>query len=485
VALVLIPQSLAYADVAGMPPAAGLYAGALPLIAAAVFASSPYLQTGPVAGTSLLTFGALAGRAPVGSHEYLELGLLLALVVGVVRVLLGVLRAAWVAHLMSEPMLMGFVPAAALLIAASQVPSALGASSDGSITEAAASALMEPGAWNSVAVAFAGVALAVVIAGRRLHRLFPGVLLALALGVVVNSAIGGAADSIGPIPSSLPALDLNLPYGDLPSLILPGAVIAFVGVAEAASTARIFAARSRRRWNPAREFVSQGVANLVSGASGGYPVGGSLSRTALNHRAGAVTRASGAATGLIVLAFLPVAWILDPLPSAVLAALVLATVFPLVRMSRIAAMWRISRPQFGVATTTFGLTLLLAPHVERAVLAGIALSVAVHLAREMSLRLDVTVSPRVLEVRPAGVLWFATAQDLQERLIALIDLHPGAMKLRLVLDGLGRIDLTGAIALAHALDDVRAAGLEVEVSAVPPHARTLLARYAERRASLD
>jgi len=487
VALVVIPQAMAYAGVAGMPPVSGLFAAALPCVAAALFASSPYLQTGPVALTSLLTFGALASRAPAGSEAYVELGLLLALIVGAIRVLIGLVRAGVLAHLMSEPMLMGFVPAGAILIVASQLPAALGAerASDDGVLRAAVSAVAEPAAWDWRAIALGVVAMAIVRGGRALHRLFPGVLVALMGGVAVSAATGYAGATVGPIPGGLPPLSLSLPFGELPGMLLPGAVIAIVGFAEPAAIARTFATRERQPWSADREFVSQGMANVVAGLSGGYPVGGSLSRTTLNHTAGAVTRASGAITGLFVLAFLPFASVLDPLPQAVLAAIVIGMVLGLIRLRRLAALWRISRPQFAVAWTTFGLCLLLAPHVEYAVLAGVGLAVATHLVRELSVRVEVERRGETLEVRPLGVLWFATAQDLEERLIGLLDEHRDATRLCLSLDGLGRIDLTGVMALGHLLDDARRAGLEVELRGVPPQARGLLRRYGDRRSALE
>jgi SulP family sulfate permease len=226
----------------------------------------------------------------------------------------------------------------------------------------------------------------------------------------------------------------------------------------------------------------QGVANLAAGVSGGYPVGGSFSRSALNHGAGAMTRASGAITGLAVLAFLPFAGILEPLPKAVLAAIVITAVLGLIRLRRMVALWRVSRPQFAVAWTTFVLTLVLTPRVERAVMAGVAL--AVHLVRELTMRIETTTTGDTLEVRPTGVLWFATAQDLEERLIDLLEEHRDIDRLRLVLDGLGRIDLTGAMSLDHLLDDARAAGVEVEVVGAPPQARGLLDRYGRRKDAL-
>jgi SulP family sulfate permease len=479
VAMVLIPQSLAYAGVAGMPEITGLYAAALPPIAAALFASSPYLQTGPVAMTSLLTFGALAAQAPAGSEEYVDMGVMLALVVGAVRVAVGALRMGVIAHLMSEPLLMGFIPAGAILILSSQLPAALGASGTGdeNVLAAAILAVAEPAEWHWPAVALSLVTLGVVFGGRRIHPFFPGVLVALVAAIALGAVGAYDGPQVGEIPAGLPALpDLRLDA--LPSLLLPGAVIALVGFAEPASIARSFATRERQAWSADREFVSQGVANLAAGLSGGYPVGGSFSRTTLNHMAGAATRASGAVTGLVVLAFLPFASVLEPLPRAVLAAIVITAVLGLIRLRRLVALWRVSKPQFAVAAGTFTLTLVLAPHIERALAVGIALSLVVHLLRELQVEVQASATDTTLEVRPTGVLWFGTAQDLEDRLIALLQAHPHVTRLRLVLDGLGRIDLTGALALDHLIDDARQAGLAVEVVRVPPQARPLLRRFA-------
>ena len=159
----------------------------------------------------------------------------------------------------------------------------------------------------------------------------------------------------------------------------------------------------------------------------------------------------------------------------------ITAVLGLIQLRRMAVLWRVSRPQFAVAWATFALTLLLAPRIERAVMAGVALALAVHLIRELSVRIETTTSGETLEVRPTGVLWFATAHDLEARLNRLLGQHRDATRLRLVLDGLGRIDLTGAMALERLLDDARAAGLKVEVVDAPPQARGLLARHARRR----
>jgi sulfate permease, SulP family len=469
-----------------MPPVNGLYAAALPPLAAALCASSPYLQTGPVAQTSLLTFGALVTRAPAESAEYVSLGILLALVVGAVRVALGITRTGFVAYLMSEPMLMGFVPAGAILIVCSQLPAALGSSpGDAGVVAGAVSALTHPSGWGASAIGLSAVTLVVVFAGRRLHPLFPGVLVALIAALLVSSAADIGAATVGHIPSGLPQISLALPWEELPALLLPGAVIALVGFAEPASIARTYATRDRRPWSPDREFISQGVANLASGLSGGYPVGGSLSRTSLNYIAGAASRASGAVTGLVVIAFLPFASTLSPLPKAVLAAIVISAVLGLIRLGRVLRLWKVSRPQFAVAATTFALTLILAPHIEQAVVAGVVLSVLIHLLREISMRIEVTIRDATLEIRPHGVLWFGNAQAVEERLITVLEQHRDIPRVRLVLNGLGRIDVSGAIALYNLIEDAAQAGLEVSVEGIPPQAQDMVDRLGPRHTSFS
>ncbi|HEU5155609.1 MAG TPA: SulP family inorganic anion transporter, partial [Streptosporangiaceae bacterium] len=286
-----MPQALAYAQLAGMPAHRGLYAAALPPIAAAFLASSPHLQTGPTALTSLLAFATLSALAPPGSPEYVELGLLLAVVVGVARLAIGLLRAGVIAYLMSHAVLVGFVPAATALIVASQLPAALGvAAGDGGILEEAFDALGDPGAWLAGAVALTVATILVVRLSPRLHPMFPGVLVAIVLGMLAVEVLGFDGKTVGDVPAGLPPISFDLPWGDVPSLLLGGSIIALVGFAEPASVARTLAAKERQPWDPDREFVSQGAANVVAGFSGGFPVGGSFSRSALNRMAGGQTR---------------------------------------------------------------------------------------------------------------------------------------------------------------------------------------------------
>ncbi len=396
---------------------------------AAVFASSPYLQTGPVAITALLTYGALSGLATPGSPEYLGLGLALALVIGVVRVTLGLVRAGWLAYLMSQPMLLGFVPAAAVLIAGSQTSKALGVPPppfENEIVDAAWS-LAHPGSWNPAAVGISAATAVIILGGRRLHPLVPGVLAATVLGIAV-SALGlypGAV--VETIPAGFPPFTLlAVPWDRIPSVLLSGVLIALIGFTEAASISRRFASEDRKRWSADREFISQGAANLAAAAFGGMPCGGSFSRSSVNRMSGAVTRLSGAVTGLTVLAFLPFATILEPLPLAVLGAIVVVAVIGLMRFRPLMRIWAVSVPQAVIAWGTFAATVLLAPRLDLAVLTGIGLSIAVFLWRSLQLDVDVQAEDSTLTFVPRGILWFGTAQRLDAVLLDALADHPDA-----------------------------------------------------------
>ena len=383
VAMVLIPQSMAYAELAGLPSHIGLFASALPPILAALFASSPYLQTGPVALTSLLTFGALASLADPGSADYVALAALLALMVGVTRLLLGVFRLGVVTYLMRDPVVAGFTSAAAILILASQLPKALGtATPSGGVLWRAGWSLGHPGGWEMASLAIATTTVLLVLAGRRVvHRMFPGALIAVGGGVIVSRLTDYAGPVVGDVPTSLPSLSLDLPWGSTGSLLVGGILIALVGFAEPASIARAFADEDGQRWSANREFVSQGVANVAAAVSGSFPVGGSFSRSSLNRLAGARTRWSGMVTGITVLAFLPFADVLAPLPRATLGGVVIAAVVGLVKPGRLMRMARISPANAVVAWVTFFATLALSPRVEQGVLVGILVSLAVGLRR--------------------------------------------------------------------------------------------------------
>jgi SulP family sulfate permease len=480
VALVLIPQSLAYAELAGLPAQHGLYAAALAPMAAAFFASSPWLQTGPVAVTSLLTLGALVTYAPVGSREYVALAALLALVVGGARIAIGLSRLGWMAFLLSQPVIMGFTSAAALLIVGGQLPGAAGVNPP--VQGVGAQALWvvtNPGAWDPVALGLTGMTMVLMLASRRIHPAMPGVVLATLAGLAFSVLTGYRGARVGDIPVAASVLTLSFPWRRLPDLILPGIVIAMVGFAEVAAVAQTFATRERRPWDPNREFVSQGVANLAAGMVGGFPVGGSFNRTSLNYLAGARTRWSGFAAGALVLLFLPFVSLLEPLPRAVLAGVVVSSVVGLVRLRPLARLWVLSRPQALIGWSSFVLTVALAPHVEEAVILSVALALGVHLWRELTPGYTVRRTWDALHLELRGVLWFGSAPILEKALLAHLAESREVRRVVFDLGGLGRIDLTGAMVLRQIREDVSKAGMGFELRHVPAHAHRILRQVLE------
>ncbi|MDH5671208.1 MAG: SulP family inorganic anion transporter [Myxococcales bacterium] len=475
IALVLIPQALAYADLAGMPPWHGLYAAAVAPLFAAPLASSRYLQTGPTALASLMALGALMPLATPYSTQYVALGGLLALSVGVIRSLIGMLRLGAVSYLISPAVLRGFTLAAAILIAASQVPALFGVSaSEGGVLSAALGALAEPDQWSGGALLLSAGSLVVIFGGKRISDIFPGVLLAAAFGLGLSRIGLPVGPTLEHVPAGLPVLELDLPWHHLPTLFLPALVIALVGFAECAAVARTLAAKDREYWDADREFISQGAANVAAGIFGGFPVGASFSRSAMTRQAGGRSRLSGLVVGLCMMAVLPVADLLGALPRAVLAAAVVGAVSSLLKPGPLLILWRLSPLQFCIGLVTFSITLLSAPHVEYGVLAGIGTAIGVHLWREGKLHVLTGIDGDVLTVRPMGVLWFGSAPQLARIVSDRVAEAPTLQRLRIELDGLGRIDLSGAMTLGDIVHAIRLSGMKVEVAEVPPHAERVM-----------
>ena len=476
VTLLIIPQSMAYAELAGLPSVHGLYASALPLLAAGIFASCPYLQSGPVALTALLTHGALVTIAVPGSPEYAGAAALLALIVGLTRLAIALVRAGKITYLMSQPVVRGFTSGAAILILLSQFPSTLGltASGESGLVGNTIRALGDPAAWNAAAIVLTVLTVSITLLARRIHPLFPGALAAVVGGVLFATLSGYQGPIVGTIPGSLPPISLALPWPQVPALVVPGVVIALVGFAETTAIARSFATQDRARWSPDREFLAQGTANVVAGVCGGMPADGSLSRSSLNHLSGAGTRWSGAITGVAVLLFLPFAGVLSALPKAVLAGIVIAAVGGLVRPRLLWGAWKLSRIQALVMWFTLALCLLLAPRIEQALLLGILVSLAIHVWRERRAGFDSWMEDDVLHLEVKGILWFASAPRLEEALMGRLTDAGGVSEVVIHLEGLGRIDLTGALVLKRVVEETRAMGIPSSLRGVPPQARALI-----------
>lgn len=468
VALVAIPQSLAYAELAGLPPQYGLYATALPSLLAAAFVSSRYLQTGPVALTSLLVFGALSPIAEPWSPEYIRLAALLALLVGAMRLALGIVRLGGVAYLLSEPVITGFTTGAVIIIVSSQLPKVVDVDpSGGSVLGAAVTVLGQPDRWNRAALGFAAATAVVMLGGRGLHRLFPGVLVAVVVGIVSSLAVDYSGSTVGSIESGFIPFSLDFIWSATPDLLLPAAVIALIGFAEPAAIARSFAAADRLPWNASREMISQGVANITAGFSGAFPVGGSFSRSSLNRLAGATSAWSGAITGAFVLVFLPFTPLLAGLPRSVLGAIVIVVVIRLVDLRAVTRLLQQSPPQAMVGVGTLLATLAFAPRVERGVLVGIGLALAVHLYRELTVTVDSHRSGNRLFVAPKGVLWFATVGSIERLVRNELAEHHDITSVVIQLGGVGRLDYSGAAALSRIAAQLSAAEVTVAIAEVP------------------
>jgi SulP family sulfate permease len=381
VAVVAVPQALAYAQLAGMPPHVGLYAAFVPTIVAALFGASAQVSTGPVALTSLLTAAALAPLAAAGSAAYAALAVALAIGSGLAQLAAGYARwGRWIERIPAALML-GFVNAAALVIALSQLPALLGVrvpSGTGVIGTLEALRGGLPAAVPATA-AFGLVALAALLVLRGVWPRFPGAL-AVSIVAIVASA-GWGYESIGPVVGDLPA---GLPLPAWPAVdpallpaLLPGLVtIAVVSFIEVTSSARVIAARTGVAWNVNQELVGQGLAKIAAGVFGAFPVSGSFSRSALNLAAGARSAWSSlVCAALVGAALLFATGALHHLPTAVLAALIVSAVATLVTPRELVGLWRGGpggRGDAAVAWTTLVATLLSAPRIHYGLLVGLA-----------------------------------------------------------------------------------------------------------------
>lgn len=479
VALVAVPQALAYADLAGMPPAVGLPVAAVAGLAAAPLASSPYLQTGPVAITALLAYGALAPLAEPGAGRYVLLAAVLAVLVGVIRLAIGLSRSGDLAYFMSEPVVVGFTVAAVVVIIATQVPALVGVDAvAGGPILAAVVALVRVDAWHVPTVAMGGAVLGVALLGQWLVPRLPVIVVAVVASIAVARAGWYPGEVVGALPAVGPGLPGLPDLADVGSLIVPALVIAIIGFGDVAAIGRVYATATRTRWDADREFVAQGAANIASGLVGGFPVGGSFSRTAIAVNAGARTAWAGAISSLTVLAIVPAAALLADLPVATLAAVVVAAVLRLADVRPVLALRRYSRQQFVISTATVLLTLLLAPQVQWALIAGIALSIVAHLRRELLIGVPVERHGDVVHLHPTGVLYFASAHRLLDQMREVVA-DREVDRLVVHLDRLGRVDVTGALAVRDFVREARGLGIDVMVVDATAPSRKIIDRVLD------
>ena len=504
VTLMLVPQSLAYAMLAGLPPQIGLYASIAPLIAYAAFGTSRTLSVGPVAIVSLMTAAAAGEIARSGSAGYVEAALVLALLSGLVLLAMAVLRLGFLATFLSHPVISGFITASALLIAASQLKHLLGVSVEGdTLIQLSPALLAATPRANLPTVVIGLVATVFLIWVRRglkplllrfdvpervadiLAKAGPVVaIIGTTLAVALADLRAQGVHVVGSVPVGLPPLSLPGFEVSAWARLLPAAVlISLIGFVESISVAQTLAARRRQRVDANKELVGLGAANVAAALTSGYPVSGGFARSVVNFDAGARTQLASVftAAGIAVVAvlFTP---LFQNLPQAVLAATIIVSVLSLIDLETVRHTWRYSRSDFSAMATTMIVVLVVG--VEAGILAGVTLSVALYLWRTSRPHIaivgqvpgtehfrnierhSVITSPTVLSVRVDESLYFADARYLEDWLYGEVARRPDIRHVVLVCAAVNYIDASALASLEVILDRLRQAGVTLHLSEV-------------------
>ncbi len=506
VAIVLVPQAMAYALLAGLPPQMGLYASVLPLFLYGLLGTSRYLAVGPTALVSLLVAAGLRPLATPESPAYATLALTLALLTGLVRIALGMLRVGVLLNVLSNPVLSGFTSAAAVLICLTQLRHLVGipVPSSGPLHELAVYAVAHAAAVNATTLAIGLASIGVLV-------LFPRLLSAPAGGssaapltqqVLSKSApllvVAGAAVAVaslelhetarvpivGAIPSGWPPLTLPPLDGDVLLGLLPAALtISFVGYLEGISVAKSLASKRRQKVDVDQEMIAMGVATLGAAFTGGYPIGGSFSRSVVAFISGANTALAGMVTAgllaLVVLAFIP---LLYHLPLAALAAIIVVACTNLIDLATLRRAWCYNRIDAASWLVTFGAVLELG--VQAGVVVGVLTSLLLYLWRTSKPhvtivgrvgttehfrsihRFDVQTYPEVLAIRVDENLYFANARYVAELMRAWVADHPAVRHVVLICSGINYIDASALETLENLMYELRDAGITLHLAEV-------------------
>lgn len=495
----LVPQSMAYAALAGLPPVAGLYASVVPLVVYALLGTSGHLAVGPVAVVSLLTASGLAPLAAGDTAAYIALAGTLALMVGALQLALGLLRLGGLTNLLSHPVLTGFTAAAAVIIGASQLRPLLGLNlpRSESFVTGLFDVIRNLGSTHATTLVIGAAAIAALLLGKRRFRRVPVPLFVVALAILAVRAFD-LADSgvgvIGLVPSGLPTPAIpDFSFAAIRSLLPTALAVALIGYTEGISIAKAMAAKTRQEIKPNQEFIAIGASNLAAGLFQAFPVAGGFSRTAVNYQAGARTgmasliTAAGVAVSVL---FLPP--LFHDIPNAVLAAIIIVAVASLVDVKAARNMFRVRLTDGVALLVTFLATLLLG--IEVGLVTGVMVSLALfvygsatpHIAElgrvsgtttyRNVLKYDTVTDPAVAIVRLDGPLYFANANFLRDRLLGIAATRP---ELRtVVLDASAVSDLDGSA--EHSLRDVfthlRDAGIELRLTTVRGPVREVMAK---------
>ncbi len=504
VTMMLIPQSLAYALLAGLPPEIGLYASVAPLLLYAVFGTSRVLAVGPVAVVSLMTAAAIGEHAVAGSPQYWAVAITLAFLSGVMLLIMGVLRLGFLANFLSHPVISGFISASGLLIAASQLKTLMGVKAEGhnviDLAQALISQLPNIHVLTLVVGVLATAFLFWVRKGLKPLLIRVGLNARLAdvlakAGPVAAIAVtallawildwkGQGLRLVGSVPQGLPPL--TLPVWDLAlwqSLGMPALLISVVGFVESVSVGQTLAAKRRQRIEPNQELVALGASNLSAAFTGGFPVTGGFARSVVNFDAGAQTPAAGVYTALgITLASLFLTPALYFLPQATLSATIIVAVLSLVDLGMLKRTWAYSRTDFLAALATLLMTLV--QGVEVGLVVGVAVSLVLFLYRTSRphiaevgqvpgtehfrnvLRHHVATSPRLVSLRVDESLYFANARALEDRINDLVAERPALKHVVLQCSAINDIDASALESLEAIDHRLRDAGLRLHLSEV-------------------
>jgi SulP family sulfate permease len=504
VTVMVIPQSLAYALLAGLPPEVGLYAGMVPPILYALFGTSGALAVGPVAVVSLMTAATVGEFAKAGSAAYLDVALALALLSGVMLSLMGILRLGFLANFLSHPVISGFVTASGLLIAASQFKTLMGVGGGGHTLPEMLQSLWQEASHTHrltlisglVTVAFLfwvrqGLKPLLVRMGLSPRAADLGAKMGPVAAIIVTTALSAGFDwaslgvkVVGSIPQGLPPLTAPSWNPELwQQLLLPALLISIVGFVESVSVGQTLAARRRQRIEPNQELVALGAANVGAAFTGGYPVSGGFSRSVVNFDAGARTPGAGLMTGLglLLAALLLTPWLVA-LPLATLAATIVVAVLALVDLGTIGRTWRYSRADFAALMATLLATL--AVGVEIGLVLGVVVSLLMYLARTSQphiaevglvpgtehfrnvLRHQVVTHPTVLSLRVDESLYFANARALEDRINEAVAQRPELQHVVLQCSAINDVDASALESLESITHRLRDAGIRLHLSEV-------------------
>ncbi len=504
VTIMLIPQSLAYALLAGLPPQVGLYASILPLVAYAIFGTSRTLAVGPVAVISLMTAVAAGKLAAQGTPEYLAVAILLALISGIMLTVMGLLKLGFIANFLSHPVISGFITASGLLIAVSQLKHILGVDASGhNILEMGQSLISKLPETSTPTLTIGIIATLFLFWVRKglkpllmklgLSERLAGIgtkigpVIAVVISILSVHFLGLANQGVkivGDIPKGLPPL--TVPEFDLElwrSLLASSLIIAIIGFVESISVAQTLAAKRRQRIDPDQELIGLGTANIAGAFSGGYPVTGGFARSAVNFDAGAETPAAGAFTAIgIALATLFLTPLLYFLPIATLAATIIVAVLSLVDIASIKQAWAYSKADFAAMMVTIFITLILG--VEAGVMSGVIISIAMFLYKSSRPhfavvgqvrdtdhfrnveRHNVITSPRLLTLRIDESLYFANARFMEDAIYDLALDKPQIEHVVLMCSAVNDIDLSALESLEAINERLMTANIKFHLSEV-------------------